>query len=228
MSAKAEQSPPTAPKWQRMPSRLRVELEAAVFEHLQVHGARHYELLREDRRFAAWTGAHLGHRGEKYFDRVVADVKEAKARKARLKRRYLASAEAPTAHPLDLGAEGGVNAAYTAAAGSVGFPDLLRDLCEQRRTIKAEQAACLDDDGCLDASDRYFKAARELRDVDKAIADLSKQYGALKSGEGADELFRMLHQEFADQPGRVAAVMANFRNFIRHQSGLAAQSGASQ
>lgn len=211
-----------------MPGRLRAELEAAVLEHRREHGSRHYELLRDDPRFAPWTGTHLGDRGEKYFDRVVALVKRALARKARLKRRHLAEDDAALARPFETNAADVAKTPLSPADTNVAFSDLLGDLCEQRLTLRAELAACLDDDGSIVDGKRYYRALPELVRVNKGIADLSKQFGALKAGEGADALLGLLLKKFDDQPERVDALIAEFNDLIRHQSGLAAQSGANQ
>lgn len=225
MTVEDESSPPSAPKWQRMPARLRLELQAAVLEHLQEHGAHGYELLRDDRRFVAWTGTHLGHRGEKYFDREVACARDLQAHRARLKRRRMAGPDAPVARSPETAAPDAGRPDGPLATATPSFSDLLGDLRDQRRTITAEQAACLDNDGAIADEKRFYRATRELREINKAIADLSKQYGALKSGEVADALLRLLQSEFGDQPDRVRAVIANFNDLILQQSGLAARSG---
>lgn len=201
-----------------MPPALRLQFEAVVEAHRRQHGSDHYDLIRNDPRFWAWTGTHLGYRGEKYLDRVIARVEAAKLRMLRLKQ--LPKARAVDPSPYVQGETPGK------VAESATFEALLGDLELQRMTVNRELSACLDEEGNVDKPEDHEALRAEAREIIRAIRDLSKQYGALKSGEGADLLLEVVSQQFADQPERVAALLSEFKNHLHQRSGLAPKRGA--
>jgi hypothetical protein len=202
-----------------MPAHLRLELEAAVAAHLKQHRSKNYELVRDDPRFAAWTGTHLRHRGEKYFDRIVRVVEKAAKRKERLGQLPRLT-ECPQTGFRD-------RPATALATGGLSFEALLGDHAWQRQTLLREMLACFGDEGCLDDLERWRDLGAELRKVDKAAADLSKQYGAMMSGELADELIRLACRRFAHQPEDLKAFLADADAIVRQRSGLDGTKGAS-
>jgi hypothetical protein len=201
-----------ARKWQRMPAQLRVELEAAVEVHLKRYRSRHYGLVRDDPRFSAWTGTYLGDRGEKFFDRTVATVKRAIAHKKRLK----------ALPPL----------ASTAAAGSADastlfeawpktdFDSLISGEAWQLNVMERQLRACVDDDGCVVDPERFAQLEAKASRSRKTILELSKHYGAMRSGEAADQLTRAFTDEFGDQPERVQKALQRANSIIRQMGGL--------
>lgn len=200
-----------------MPAALRLELESAVAAHIKQHErGRHYGLLRDDPRFSPWIGPHLGHRGEKYLDRVVARVLESQERVRRLKRRPAAPG---TDSKPALGRELG-------DAGAVRFSDLMGDLSEQRSALKAEQAACYDGDGDMKDLDRWLIIAAEVRAVDKATLEVSKQYQAtLKPAEVRAAINQRIAQELAGDPERARRLADDLNAIIRQHTGLNGTSG---
>src|SRR5262245_913665 len=81
MSPEDPNEPASAPKWQRLPGPIHLKLTHLIAEHLRTHGSARYEDLRDRPAFAPWFGSHLGHRGEKRFDRLVKSVKRNQPRK---------------------------------------------------------------------------------------------------------------------------------------------------
>jgi len=215
MISEQEQTKATAPKWTRMPAALRLELERAAEAHWQEHRNRHYELVRDDPRFSAWTGTHLGYRGEKYFDRVMARARSSIERKLRLKRSRsdYASRVAVTS------VEGGAPVPVAPPPAPATFENLLRDLERQRAWLKGElEWREVSDDP--DDFERCKSLRAELRAVGKAILDLTKQYGPLKSGEAADLLVDLINQALRSDPALRNEIFAPLQKLVRDQTGL--------
>lgn len=213
MTDKDDNSGAAKPK--RMPAELRLKLVQAVSEHLLVHGNRNYDLLRESPEFSTYIGRQLGETGDKRLDRIVKGVKRERAREAQRKRLRRAAVDAIG----DLPEGDAENPARSLPSGAgASFSELLGDLYEQRRTLKLAQAAAVDEEGF--PTKDFDRAARQLREVNRSIAELSKQYGALKSGEVADALISDVKEEFADQPERVASLISKFNDHFRRLTGL--------
>jgi hypothetical protein len=224
MSLQDPAQPPTAPKWQRMPSRLRLELEAEVAAHLPRFGSRHRELIRDDSRFVAWTGTHLGHRGEKYFDRVVNQVRSANARRDRLKRHRPKAQESASIHEAETPPTAPLAASF-GNGGAPSFAELMADYADQRRTIRLEQRSCFEADGLRDP--KYHAALRrELREVNKAILEVSGQYqGNLRQAELRKAMFQRIGDEFISEPERGDKLMSDLNRLVEQLTGMGGTPG---
>lgn len=214
-------TPPTAPKWSRMPAGLRLELEAAVDAHLRRYDGQHYELLRDDPRFLAWIGTHLGDRGDKYLDRVIRKVRAAQTRLERLRdARHRPVGRAGPGGPSPVqGDEAALP--VLADAGAPSFADLMADLHDQRDALIWEAAALRDATGRIIDFDRWTRVCIELRAVGRAMADLTKHYQAVwAQAETRKAMFQRIGEEFRDEPRRGHALMRDLNALLTEKSGI--------
>jgi|GEM_PF-4464830 len=214
-----------------MPGFVRLKLDHAIANHLRDHGARYYDLLRDDPAFAPWIGTHLGARGEKRLDRAIADVR-------RFQKKKLARGAASTAAavevshvpmvvgPLDHLA--GDPAQRFAAAGSpiVSYDELQGDLRRRRWQLEAAMSACLNEDGEAVKPDLFLKLSREHRALVTDSANLAKRYQAdLNSKAVVDRVLDRVLKEHADDPQSAQALIADISKIIRDTGGIAATGG---
>lgn len=223
-----EPPPAGAPKWSRMPGAVRLKLDHAIADHLRTHGARHYDLLRDDPAFAPWIGSHLGARGEKRLDRAIRDAR-------RFQKKKLGRSASSTALAVDdaldaaagepSGPPAGSPAQRFAAVGAavVSYDELQGELRRGRRQLEAMMAACLNEDGEPAKPDLYLKLSRERRALINDSANLAKRYHAdLNSQAVMERVVARVLEAHADDPQHAQALIADISNIIRETTGIAA------
>ncbi|CAN7422355.1 hypothetical protein LJR219_002712 [Phenylobacterium sp. LjRoot219] len=211
-----------------MPGSVRLKLDRAIADHLKVHGARHYDLLRDDPAFAPWIGSHLGARGEKRLDRAIRDVR-------RFQMKKLGRGAAPTAlavddaldaaagEPLEHPAGSPVQRFAAVGAAVVSYDELQGELRRGRRQLEAMMAACLNEDGEPVKPDLYLKLSRERRALITDSANLAKRYHAdLNSQAVMERVLARVLEAHAGDPEGAHALITDISNIIRDATGIAA------
>lgn len=224
MTFEPEPPPAAAPKWARMPGPVRVKLDHAIADHLRTHGARHYDLLREDPAFALWIGAHLGARGEKRLDRAIAEVR--RFQKKKLARSAASTAPAAVASP-DLAAPAPTDdpvQQFTAAGSAViSYTELQAELRRRRAQLEAAMEGCLNEDGEAVRPELFVTLSREHRALVADSAKLAKGFHADFNSQAAlERLMQRLLRDHADDPQSARTLIADINNIIHGTSGIAA------
>jgi hypothetical protein len=214
-----------------MPGAVRLKLDQAIADHLRVHRARFYDMLRDDPQFAPWIGTHLGARGEKRLDRYVGEVRARQARKARRNAMpALADAgDASAAVQYEAADSPGASPAepfVAAGAAVVSHAELQGDLRRRRAQLERLMAACLDELGEAADPALYLKLSREHRALVTDSANLAKRYHADMQSEHVirSVLDRVLN-EFADDPARAGGLITDLNKILREATGIAATGG---
>lgn len=228
MTFEPEPQPVSAPKWARMPGSVRLKLDHAIAHHLRAHGARHYDLLRDDPAFAPWIGFHLGARGEKRLDRAIADVR--RFQKKKLSRSAAAADRGLEVDP-DIGAHEPPDFAQAspaqrlagAGAAIISYDELQSDLRRRRRRLEAAMDACLNEHGETVKPDLYLKLSREHRALVADSASLAKRFHADINSQVVLErvITRVLHAH-ADDPQSARALLTDINNIVQGAGGIAA------
>jgi hypothetical protein len=214
-----------------MPGAVRLKLDQAIAEHLRVHRARFYDLLRDDPQFAPWIGTHLGARGEKRLDRYIRDVRGRQATKARRHAMpaLVAAGDASAAVQYEAADNPGVSPAdpfVAAGAAVVSYAELQGDLRRRRGQLERMIAAGLNELGEAEDPDLYVKLSREHRALVTDSANLAKRYHADMQSEHVirNVLDRVLN-EFADDAARAGELITDLNKIFRETTGIAATGG---
>lgn len=211
-----------------MPGAVRLKLDQAIADHLRTHGARHYDLLRDNPAFAPWLGSHLGARGEKRLDRAIRDLRCAKAK--RLGRGAIAAAgagavaqEGAARDPADTLADDPAQRVASAGAAVVSYDELQAELRLHRSQIQRAIAECLDEDGVLQHPLLFMKLSRELRALVSDSANLTKRYhGDLNSEAAVKQLLDAIIASHVEQPQKALKLIEQINTIIHGTGGIAA------
>jgi hypothetical protein len=218
MAAEDHTPPPSAPKWQRMPGAIRIQLDEAIAGHLNTHRAGLYDLLRDDPRFVAWTGTHLGHRGEKRLDRAIGAFKlKADAKLRVLNRR----AEDPgsRAAPSLIGSNDLADRLAGPGAAPMSVEELQADLRENIAEINSARAECRRN-GDIDG---FLKLSREWRAATKDSAQLSKSFNTVANSNAViEQVYQAVFRHLADEPDKAVAIAGDISSSMFRATGLAA------
>lgn len=237
MIAPDETTPPAARKWARMPLALRLELEAAVAGYLQKRQRRHCNLLRDDSRFAPWIGTGLGHRGEKYLDRVIKQVRDAEdqnwqAKRIRHNPLQTAIADEPTPGARER-IPAGPGSALTLgelASGPLTIEELHRLTRENLRQIQLQIDACSREGRLVIERDDYLKLIREQRAAIKFAADQSKSLLSIANSEPiVTEIAAWIAEELRpEHPALESSLQARLNRVVQASQGLDLSDGEGQ
>jgi hypothetical protein len=210
------------PRWSRMPGSLRLRLDRAIGEHLREHGARHYDLLRDDPLYSAWIGSHLGARGEKRLDRYISEVKGREAKRSRTRVTAESRCECLAAHSCSEAAAT-LQTMSQAAAPALSYEELQRAARRDLALLERALSACIGPNGEILAPNHFFKLRRERRDTLRLSADLARRFSADVSAPIVMErvIERALHEGSGD-PERARAMLEDINCILRDAGGLAA------
>lgn len=223
MSLEDSNDPPSAPKWQRLPLAAKRELRQAIQNHLDEHGATHYEAVRNDARFSRWFGTHLGYRGEKRFDRMVNEVRGHRATKANRSARGAQArtdqsegeAFAPQNHAQ--------HKAEVIDTGVISYAELQDTLRRQRISLERAVADCFNPDGVLTEPKLHAQLSRELRGVVRDSQNLIRQSVVTANSQAfVVGLTRRFLELSAGNPEQLATLQAAVNDTMQDHSGLAA------
>lgn len=229
MTFEPEPQPVSAPKWARMPGSVRLKLDHTIADHLRAHGARHYDLLRNDPAFAPWIGTHLGERGKKRLDRAIRDVRRFQKQKMHGRSApptaWAADDASNTAarDPLDDLAVEPTQRFAAVGAAVISYDELQEELRRRRWQLERAMGRCLDEDGDPVKPDLYLKLSREHRALINDSANLAKRYHAdLNSKAVMERVVSRLLEERADDPQSAHAIIDHISNVFRETTGIAA------
>jgi hypothetical protein len=201
--------PASAPKWQRLPGPTQLRLAHLISEHLHKHGSAKYVDLRDHPDFAPWFGSHLGHRGEKRFDRLIAFVKRSQPRKVSQRRVSEPALPQPPAAPRDETSEASP-AQQLAHGGAPSFEELQNRLMGRLAQLEVALAAHEDGHGGVLATQIYEKLVGQERATILAIGQLSKQYhDALTTGPMLEAILaKLLPQQAPEKLREIANALS--------------------
>jgi hypothetical protein len=205
---------------------VRLKLAHMVADHLRVNGSANYAELRDHPEFSPWFGRHLGHRGEKRFDRLVKSVKRSQPRKTA---RRSTNGPGPVPGPSQLSQEISMSspAHQLAHAGAPSFEELLAGLARRCRELEVAISACYNEFGELVVPTlSYKRLTSEHRATTLAIGQLSKQHhDALTSGPVLEAIVDRLLA--AQDPDAARQIAADVNELVRRSTGLSPTGSAS-
>lgn len=219
MNSEHPGEPASAPKWQRLPGPTQLKLAHLIAEHLRTHGSAKYVDLRDYPDFAPWFGTHLGHRGEKRFDRLVKSVKLSQPRKVSRRKREAGPQEAlaaPSAEVVPASA-----AQLLGHGGAASFEELQERFQRRLAQLQGALAACVNEYDEVIHLQIYSKLVDLERATVLGIGQLSKQYhDALTTGPMLETILgKLLPQQ---DPEKLSEVATAISEELRRSTGLRA------
>lgn len=200
----------------------RLKLQQDIADHLKRHGPVAYEVVRDHADYAPWFGTHLGHRGEKRFDRMVEKVRARQPRKVSGGRPaasdqtaagVLAPVAERTAH---------VEVKQLASGGAPSFEALQGLLVRRLNELEIAISDCFNEDGEIIDLEAYGTLSTLQQRALSATAQLSKQYHSALSAPAVMELMFAELMRPGQDPARALDTIAKLSALLGRQTGLPA------
>lgn len=229
MTVDSQSPAESAPRWGRMPGAVRLELDREIIRHRREHGSRHYELLREDRRFAPWIGLHRGDAGEKRLDRYIAELRQNQPRKMGGEAKALANPSATTELSCPgqgLANPGGAASFLDGGAAVMSYAELQAGFRATRIWLEQAMMACENELGEIAKPEEALRFSRELRAVLRDSAALTRSFHAdLNSEAFMGRVIERVEAEHPDDPDKARELQADIHQIFADCGGLAAIGG---
>lgn len=217
----AEDQPPPPKPYSRIPEPVLRNLEDRIEAHLRTHRNRGYDLLRDDPEFAPYIGKHLGDKGEKKLDRLIA-----KLRKTRPSIRASALRGAPPAEQAQVQQRISPAVEVLPAtraevlSGSqhaiLGYDEIQSLFARTLPRIESAINNLHNEKGEVEHNGDLVKLAREYRETVKDIASMQQNMvSAVRTTKFLKGLFELLGREFLNEPERAHALFAGVHDLMR-------------